>query len=137
MTGVEAVSNGVPLFKEPRTAGARRTLTAIIGILIALLAGIAILASTGSVAHAQERTGATAGLGGAVHAQRSPGGQRTAIGGMVILDNSDWLPESARVLRAWQGLGYDRRALALRRAAIEIAQGSGGKIGDDVVVQNG
>lgn len=30
--------------------------------------------------------GATAGLGGAVHAQRSPGGQRTAIGGMVILD---------------------------------------------------
>lgn len=46
MTGVEAVSNGVPLFQEPRTAGARRTLTAIIGILIALLAGIAYLCNS-------------------------------------------------------------------------------------------
>lgn len=30
--------------------------------------------------------GPTAGLGGAVHAQRSPGGLRTAVGGMVVLD---------------------------------------------------
>jgi len=44
MTGVEAVSNGVTAFREPRTRTARTTLTIIIGILILLLAGIAHLA---------------------------------------------------------------------------------------------
>lgn len=44
MTGVEAVSNGVKAFREPAVDTARRTLTAIIGILIAMLAGIACLA---------------------------------------------------------------------------------------------
>ncbi|MBV9773080.1 MAG: APC family permease, partial [Gemmatimonadetes bacterium] len=45
MTGVEAVSNGVPIFREPRVRLARHTLTAIIAILIVLLAGIAYLCS--------------------------------------------------------------------------------------------
>jgi amino acid transporter len=44
MTGVEAVSNGVKAFREPAVESARRTLTAIIGILILMLAGIAWLA---------------------------------------------------------------------------------------------
>jgi amino acid transporter len=44
MTGVEAVSNGVKAFREPAVDTARRTLTAIIGILILMLAGIAWLA---------------------------------------------------------------------------------------------
>jgi amino acid transporter len=43
MTGVEAVSNGVTAFAEPRTDNAKKTLTIIIAILIALLAGIAFL----------------------------------------------------------------------------------------------
>lgn len=43
MTGVEAVSNGVRAFREPRAPIAQRTLTIIIGILIVLLAGIAYL----------------------------------------------------------------------------------------------
>ena len=43
MTGVEAVSNGVKAFREPVIATARRTLTIIIALLIALLAGIAYL----------------------------------------------------------------------------------------------
>lgn len=43
MTGVEAVSNGVPIFQEPSTKVARRTLTLIIAILAALLLGIAFL----------------------------------------------------------------------------------------------
>jgi amino acid transporter len=43
MTGVEAVSNGVTAFREPASTNAQRTLAAIIGILIALLAGIAYL----------------------------------------------------------------------------------------------
>ena len=45
MTGVEAVSNGVGAFREPRTKNARLTLSIIISILIMLLAGIAYLAS--------------------------------------------------------------------------------------------
>jgi amino acid transporter len=43
MTGVEAVSNGVPIFRAPATVGARRTLTIIIASLVAMLLGIAFL----------------------------------------------------------------------------------------------
>jgi amino acid transporter len=43
MTGVEAVSNGVPVFRAPTTRNAERTLTAIIAILVLLLGGIAVL----------------------------------------------------------------------------------------------
>ncbi len=43
MTGVEAVSNGVPLFKDPAPKYANRTLTAICAILGLLLGGIAYL----------------------------------------------------------------------------------------------
>jgi amino acid transporter len=43
MTGVEAVSNGVPLFKHPTTRNAEWTLTIIIAILVAFLGGIAFL----------------------------------------------------------------------------------------------
>jgi amino acid transporter len=43
MTGVEAVSNGVMAFREPASICARRTLTIVIGILMVMLAGIAIL----------------------------------------------------------------------------------------------
>ncbi|HTB73003.1 MAG TPA: amino acid permease, partial [Polyangiaceae bacterium] len=43
MTGVEAVSNAVPLFREPRVERARQTLTAIVLLLMALLVGIALL----------------------------------------------------------------------------------------------
>jgi amino acid transporter len=43
MTGVEAVSNGVPIFKQPTIANAQRTLTIIIVILAGLLGGIAYL----------------------------------------------------------------------------------------------
>jgi len=45
MTGVEAVSNGVMAFRDPRTRNAQRTLTVIIGILIILLFGTAWLAT--------------------------------------------------------------------------------------------
>jgi hypothetical protein len=43
MTGVEAVSNAVPIFREPTIKLAQRALTAIIAILIVLLAGVAYL----------------------------------------------------------------------------------------------
>jgi len=44
LTGVEAVSNGVPVFRPPTVRNAERTLTMIITILIVLLGGIAVLA---------------------------------------------------------------------------------------------
>jgi amino acid transporter len=44
MTGVEAVSNGVTAFREPRSSNANRTLTVIIGILIILLFGLSYVA---------------------------------------------------------------------------------------------
>jgi amino acid transporter len=43
MTGVEAISNGVKAFREPLVKSAQRALTAIVAILIVLLAGIAFL----------------------------------------------------------------------------------------------
>jgi amino acid transporter len=43
MTGVEAVSNGVTAFRDPRDKNARITLVTVIAILIVLLAGIAFL----------------------------------------------------------------------------------------------
>jgi len=50
MTGVEAVSNGVAAFQEPPVRYARRTLTAIIGILALLLLGIAYLSQVYGIA---------------------------------------------------------------------------------------
>ena len=46
MTGVEAVSNGVMAFGEPRAKKAQRTLTVIIAILMVLLFGTAYLAKS-------------------------------------------------------------------------------------------
>jgi amino acid transporter len=58
MTGVEAVSNGVPAFRAPAVRNAQRTLTAIVLILAVLLAGIAFLAhGYGIAAMRQEAPG--------------------------------------------------------------------------------
>jgi len=43
LTGVEAVSNAVPIFRQPTTKLAKRTLTIIIMLLAMLLAGVALL----------------------------------------------------------------------------------------------
>jgi amino acid transporter len=43
LTGVEAVSNGVQAFRAPVVPAARKTLTAIIAILVLLLGGIGVL----------------------------------------------------------------------------------------------
>jgi amino acid transporter len=44
MTGVEAVSNAVPIFRKPTRTNAKRTLAVIIAVLCVLLAGVALLA---------------------------------------------------------------------------------------------
>ncbi len=45
MTGVEAVSNGVPLFRKPTVSNARWTLTVIVAILSVFLLGVGYLCS--------------------------------------------------------------------------------------------
>lgn len=50
MTGVEAVSNGVPAFRKPAVISAQRALGAIIAILIILLVGIAFLSHAYGIA---------------------------------------------------------------------------------------
>ena len=45
LTGVEAVSNGIPIFREPRVREATRTLTIIVAVLGCCVAGITFLAS--------------------------------------------------------------------------------------------
>jgi amino acid transporter len=55
MTGVEAVSNGVPIFTEPPVKNARRTLTLIVVILGTLLAGIGFLANAYQVGAMDQR----------------------------------------------------------------------------------
>lgn len=58
MTGVEAVSNAVPIFRAPTRRNAKRTLAIIIAILCLLLAGIALLSRAyGIGATAQDRPG--------------------------------------------------------------------------------
>ena len=44
LTGVEAIANGVPLFKQPRVTLAKRTEALLGGILGAMLVGLAVLA---------------------------------------------------------------------------------------------
>ena len=58
MTGVEAVSNGVMAFGEPRAKNAQRTLTVIIAVLMVLLFGISYIArSYGIMAMEPEAAG--------------------------------------------------------------------------------
>ena len=54
MTGVEAVSNGVTIFAKPVVGNAQRTLTAIVVILLVLLAGIAYLCRAYGIAAMDE-----------------------------------------------------------------------------------
>lgn len=69
MTGVEAVSNGVGAFREPRTRHAHQTLTAIVVILGLLLLGIAHLAAAYHVtAMDQTKDGYQSVLSQLVHA---------------------------------------------------------------------
>lgn len=49
LTGVEAVSNGVPTFREPKSHNAALTLLAMGGLSIAMMLGISVLSTTAGV----------------------------------------------------------------------------------------
>ncbi len=56
LTGVEAIANGVPLFREPRVVRAKRTELLLGGILATMLLGLAVLANK---FHVEPRTNET------------------------------------------------------------------------------
>lgn len=56
LTGVEAMSNGVPTFKPPESANARRTLTVMLAIAVFLFLGITYLSSRFGVAPTEQET---------------------------------------------------------------------------------
>ncbi len=57
MTGVEAVSNGVTAFKEPKSSNANRALTVIIGVLLVLLLGLSYVAKAYGVSAMDPNSG--------------------------------------------------------------------------------
>ncbi|MDE3078219.1 MAG: APC family permease, partial [Chloroflexota bacterium] len=56
MTGVEAISDGVPAFKDPQASNARITLLWMVGILASMFAGITLLAHFSGVLPSENQT---------------------------------------------------------------------------------
>jgi amino acid transporter len=54
LTGVEAVSNGVPAFRKPKIRNAQLTLTTMGGVAIALFSGLVLLALLAGVRYAED-----------------------------------------------------------------------------------
>ena len=57
LTGVEAISNGITAFKEPRSRNAAKTMLAMSGILMTLFIGITLLARAVQCAAQRSRDG--------------------------------------------------------------------------------
>ncbi|MGZ3725733.1 MAG: APC family permease [Pseudobdellovibrio sp.] len=56
LTGIEAISNGIPLFRHPQSKNANRTLITMVCILGVLFAGITYLVNKFGIMHVEERT---------------------------------------------------------------------------------
>ncbi|MET7397971.1 APC family permease [Dactylosporangium sp. NPDC005572] len=66
LTGVEAIANGVPLFKPPRVARAKRTELMLGGILATMLLGLAVLAHRWRIGPQPDQTVLSQIIAGAV-----------------------------------------------------------------------
>lgn len=76
LTGVEAISNGVPAFKEPKSGNAATTLALLGGIALSMLGGIIVLANLTGAKMIDEHGGSYFTLNG----QRVEGGHDTTMG---------------------------------------------------------
>lgn len=56
LTGIEAISNGIPLFKHPQSKNANKTLLAMVFILGTLFIGISYLANSFGLSHVEGKT---------------------------------------------------------------------------------
>lgn len=63
LTGVEAISNGVPAFKKPEAHNARITLVVMVGLLMTLFVGITWLSGYGAAPREQESVLSQVGRG--------------------------------------------------------------------------
>ena len=59
LTGVEAVSNGVPTFRQPKAHNASMTLLTMAGLSIAMMLGISVLSTVAGVHIAESVQGLT------------------------------------------------------------------------------
>jgi hypothetical protein len=128
MTGVEAVSNGVMAFKEPRRQAARHTLAIIIAILMVLLAGIAFLCRAygiGATAPGQpgyesvlsQLAGAVAGRGGFYYVTMA------SILLVLVLQANTSFADFPRLCRAVAQKCYLPNAFASRGRRLVYSQG--------------
>ena len=128
MTGVEAVSNGVTAFREPRTPSARRTLSIIISLLILLLAGIAYLCRAyGIGATVPGQAGYESVLSQLVGAVAGKGWfYQVTIGAILlvlVLQANTAFADFPRLCRAIAQDGYLPRAFANRGRRLVYSQG--------------
>lgn len=128
LTGVEAVSNGVMAFREPRVNHARRTLTTIIAILVFMLVAIAVLCRAyhigatipgqpGYESVLSQLIGAVAGKGTFYY---------VAIGSILlvlVLQANTAFADFPRVCRAIARDGFLPRAFAIRGRRLVYTQG--------------
>ncbi len=128
MTGVEAVSNGVQAFREPVVSNARKTLTTIIGCLIVLLAGLAVLVRAygiGATAPGQagyqsvlsQVTAAVAGKGAFYEVTIA------SILAVLCLSANTSFADFPRLCRAAAVDGYLPRSLAIRGRRLVYSEG--------------
>jgi amino acid transporter len=128
LTGVEAVSNGVMAFREPRVKHARRTLTTVIALLIFMLVGVAVLCRAyhigatipgqpGYESVLSQLIGAVAGKGTFYY---------VAIGSILlvlVLQANTAFADFPRVCRAIARDGFLPRAFAIRGRRLVYTQG--------------
>ncbi|MBV8731523.1 MAG: APC family permease [Acidobacteriia bacterium] len=128
MTGVEAVSNGVQAFREPRARNAQITLITIIAILILMLAGIAVLCRTYNIGATEpgqsgyesvlsQLLGATAGRGWFYWVSIA------SILLVLVLQANTAFADFPRVCRAVAHDGYLPRAFANRGRRLVYSHG--------------
>ena len=119
MTGVEAVSNGVRAFRKPVVQSAQRALTAIIAVLMVMLAGIAYLVRVYHIgATAPGETGYQSVLSLLVAAVAGRGGfyyvAIASILAVLVLSANTAFADFPRVCRALAVDGYLPPAAAWR-----------------------
>jgi amino acid transporter len=128
MTGVEAVSNGVRAFRNPVVPMAQRTLTAIIALLILMLAGIAYLVRAYHIAATAPGEpgyqsvlsvllGAVAGRGPFYYVAIA------SILSVLVLSANTAFADFPRVCRAVALTGYLPQAAALRGRRLVYSYG--------------
>lgn len=128
MTGIEAVSNGVPLFCPPPVVSARRTLLLISIILVTLLGGIAVLAraygvtatppgSPGYESVLSRVTAAVVGRGALYHATLA------SVTAVLLFSANTSFADFPRVCRMLAGDRYLPEAFAHRGRRLAFSHG--------------